>query len=199
MKTFLSAAAALLASAAATAQVAAPPAPRDGVQTRAEAVQRVQTMFARADADRDGFITQADAQARRGAGAGVRAERGQRGQRAADPARRAQAFERLDANRDNMISRDEWARAEALRGQKMAQRQAVRGQRMAMRGGAMRGGAMLRMADANNDSRVSLQEATNAALQRFDRVDQNRDGSVTRDERQQGRRQWQQQAPVARN
>ena len=55
--------------------------------------------------------------------------------------------------------------------------------------------AMLRMVDANNDSRVSLQEATNAALQRFDRVDRNRDGSITRDERQQRR---QRQAPAAR-
>ena len=154
-------------------------------------------MFARADADRDGFITQVETQAIKGQARGQRAERAQRGQRAADPARRAQMFERLDANRDNMISRDEWARAEAMRGQKMAQRQAIRGQRMAMRGGAMRGGAMLRMADADNDSRVSLQEATNAALQRFDRVDANRDGSVTRDERQQRRQQ--QEAPAARN
>ena len=54
---------------------------------------------------------------------------------------------------------------------------------------------MLRMVDANNDSRVSLQEATNAALQRFDRVDRNHDGSITRDERQQ---RCQRQAPAAR-
>ncbi len=196
MNKMLFAAAALMVSAAANAQLA-PAVPRDGVQTRAEAVQRVQAMFARADADRDGFITQVETQAIKGQARGQRAGRAQRGQRAADPARRAQMFERLDANRDNMISRDEWARAEAMRGQKMAQRQAIRGQRMAMRGGAMRGGAMLRMADADNDSRVSLQEATNAALQRFDRVDANRDGSVTRDERQQRRQQ--QEAPAARN
>jgi hypothetical protein len=51
------------------------------------------------------------------------------------------------------------------------------------------------MADLNRDNRVSLQEATTAALQHFDRADLNRDGQVTPQERQQMRQQWQQQAP----
>jgi hypothetical protein len=63
----------------------------------------------------------------------------------------------------------------------------MRGQRMAMRG--RMGGAMLRAADANRDQRLSLAEAEAAALRRFDRVDINRDGRVTRDERQQVRQQ----------
>ena len=41
------------------------------------------------------------------------------------------------------------------------------------------------MADANHDGRVSLQEATNAALQHFDRADLNHDGKLTPEERQQ--------------
>ena len=193
MKRILFAAAMLLCATDATAQQAAPSVQRDGVQTRSEAVQRVQTMFARIDANRDGYLDQAETQALRGQ---ARGQRIQRGARNADPARREQAFARLDANRDNMISRDEWARAQALRSQRMAERQGLRGQRMAMRGNAMRGGAMLRMADADRDSRLSLQEATNAALQRFDRADRNRDGQVTRDERQQQRQQ--QRAPADR-
>jgi Ca2+-binding EF-hand superfamily protein len=189
MKKFLLGSGIFLAATAAAAQVApyAPSQTRDGTQTRAEAVNRARTMFSRVDANRDGFINMAEAQALRGQ---VRGSRAQRGQRSADPARRAQAFERLDANRDNMISRDEWARADALREQRRAdgQRGGMRGHRMAMRG---RMGAMLRAADANRDQRISLQEAEAAALQRFDRLDLNRDGRITRDERWQLREQRQ--------
>lgn len=182
MKKILLGSGLLLAATAAAAQVA-PMQPRDGVQTRAEAVERTRTMFARIDANRDGFITMAEAQAMRGQARGMRMNRAERRM---DPARRAQAFERLDANRDNVISRDEWARAQEARSQRMAQRGQAGMQRM--RGqGRMGGGMMLRMADADRDQRVSLQEATNAALQRFDRIDLNRDGRVTVQERQQVR------------
>ena len=44
------------------------------------------------------------------------------------------------------------------------------------------GGHMFEMADANKDGRVSVQEATAAALQHFESADANRDGTVTRDE-----------------
>lgn len=180
--------AALLAATAAAAQVApAAPGARDGGQTRTEVVERVRTMFARLDADRDGAITQAEVQALRGQG------QARRMTRKADPARRAQAFDRLDANRDNMISRDEWARAEAMRGQRQAARgegAPGAGQRMAMRG--RMGGAMLRQADTNNDQRITLQEAESAALQRFDRADADRDGRITVEERQQLRQRLQQ-------
>jgi hypothetical protein len=50
---------------------------------------------------------------------------------------------------------------------------------------------MLRAADANRDQRISLAEAEAAALQRFERLDLNRDGRVTREERQQARQQRQ--------
>jgi len=188
MKKTLIAAAALLTATAAVAQVgvpARPQAPRDGIQTRAEAVQHVRTLFTQVDANRDGVLTQAEAQSMRGQA------RVQRGARAADPARRQAMFERLDANRDNVVSRDEWTRAEAQRGQRQAARgeRGARGARMAMRGGM--GGGMLRRADLNNDQRVTLQEAESAALQRFDRVDLNRDGRITPDERQQRRQQRQ--------
>ncbi|WP_426265838.1 calcium-binding protein [Sphingomonas sp. LHG3443-2] len=181
----------LLAATAAGAQLAptAPVAPRDGVQTRTEVVERTRAMFARVDANRDGYITQQERQA-------VRGQMGERrAQRMADGrgAGRAQMFERLDQNRDNVISRDEWARAEAMRGERRAEgrRGGMMGQRMAM------GGAMLRMADTNRDQRISLAEAQAAAVQRFDRVDLNRDGRVTREERQQARQQRQAQRPAA--
>ena len=116
MKKILLGSGLLLAATAAAAQVA-PTAPRDGIQTRSEVVERARAMFARVDANRDGFITQAEGQALRGQA------RGQRMARNADLARRAKGFAQLDTNRDNMISRDEWARAEALRGQRRAEGQ----------------------------------------------------------------------------
>jgi Ca2+-binding EF-hand superfamily protein len=176
-KTLLAAAAVILGATAAAAQVGPPRGDmgQGGIQTRNAAVERVRTMFARVDANRDGAITQQEAAALRGQARG---------------ARQARAFERLDANRDNMISRDEWARAEGARAERRAGRPERGGQRMAMRG--RMGGAMLRAADANRDSRVTLQEAEQAALQRFDRVDANRDGQITPAERQQARQQRQQ-------
>jgi hypothetical protein len=44
---------------------------------------------------------------------------------------------------------------------------------------------MFEMADANRDGRVTLQEATNAALRHFDTADVNRDGRLTPEERMQ--------------
>lgn len=198
MKTMILGSGLLLAATAAAAQVApyAPVQQRDGIQTRTEAVERARSMFARVDANRDGFITQVEAQALRGQAREMRQQRGQRGQRAGDPARREQAFARLDANRDNMISRDEWARAQDVRGQRVAQRGQALGGNVNMNRQGRGGGAMMRMADANRDQRVSLQEATTAALQRFDRVDLNRDGRITQDERQQRRQQRAAFAPV---
>ena len=178
MRTLFLVGAALLVSTTASAQPVAANAPgaRDLVQTRAEVVERVRALFARADANRDGAIAGAEAQALRG-------QRGVRGRGGAAASR----FDRLDTNRDNMISREEWAQVEARRSQRQASGQGQRRQRMAMRG--RMSGAMLRAADLDRDNRVRLQEAERAALQRFDRLDLNRDGQVTRAERQQARQQ----------
>ena len=180
MKKFFVGAGLALVATAAAAQVAPYPGAgqRDGVQTRAEVVERVRTMFARVDANRDGVITAEEGQARRAQMSQRRMPRGE-----ANGGGRAMLFDRLDTNRDNMISRDEWSRMQEPRGQ----RAGMRAQRMAMRG--RMGGAMLRAADTNRDQRISLAEAEAAALQRFDRVDRNRDGRITQDERQQARQQ----------
>src|SRR3712207_3508622 len=64
--------------------------------TRAEVQARVRDQFVRIDANRDGYVTQAEAQAFRGA---VRGER-----REARQDRHEERFARLDANRDGEIS-----------------------------------------------------------------------------------------------
>ena len=106
------------------------------------------------------------------------------------------AFDRLDANKDGAISRDEFAKGHEMRTERRVELRngmtAVPGtpdgdgHGMHMRhmgGGGMMGGHMFEMADANKDGRVSLQEATDAAVKHFDMADANHDGRITPDER----------------
>jgi Ca2+-binding EF-hand superfamily protein len=163
----------------------APPAPPviERVQTRAEVQAKVAEHFARLDANRDGFVTKAEADA-------VRSERReQRSERVAE--RREHRFEQLDTNNDGEISRSEFDAAHAQHGQQMGAHDGGRRGMKAMRKmhmGALHG-RMFEMSDANKDGRVSLQEANDAAVRHFDMIDANRDGQVSRDERRQIRRQ----------
>ena len=173
----------------ALAQVAPAPTPTphamqgDKVQTRAEMQAKIAEHFARLDTNRDGFLTQAEADAAKQQFKAKLAERRED--------RREHSFDRLDANRDGSISRGEWDAAQAQREQRVAQRDHDGDGRPDRRrwgmGGGMRGfgGHMFEMADANKDGRVTLPEAQAAALRHFDMIDANRDGRITPDERQQ--------------
>lgn len=213
----------------ALAQTAAPaPSAKAGkAMSRADITQRVQRQFVRLDANKDGFVTQAEAQAAAGQRAqrmqqrdAKTAERAQNRAQRLDPARifakldanrdgqvtRAEAeaartavaarkgkstnahavamgglFERGDTNRDGSINRAEFDALHALRLQRMAARGAKQHQAFA--------GRMFAGADANKDGRLTLQEATAMSLQRFDKLDANRDGTITPEERQQRRQQ----------
>jgi hypothetical protein len=186
---FGAAAAVLAASAPALAQPARGHGER--IVTRADMQDRVRTNFMRVDANRDGFVTRAEAQAvaddRRGGRREARAERREnRGER------RAAQFARLDANRDGMISRAEFS-APRSRGdraelrQQRAERRADRMERRGRRGGGGFGLRAFERQDANRDGRLSLPEAIRARLARFERLDLNRDGRLTREERQRAR------------
>jgi Ca2+-binding EF-hand superfamily protein len=138
---------------------------------RAEVSQKVQQHFVRLDADRDGFVTRAEVDAGRDS---MRARKEERAEKRGDA-----RFDRIDANNDSAISREEFEAARAQR----QQRAGGRGARSAgKRHFAGLGGHMFEMADLNRDGRVSPQEANQAALQHFDRLDANRDGMLTRDE-----------------
>jgi Ca2+-binding EF-hand superfamily protein len=204
----------LLGAAAAAAAVAmspaiaqtAPPAPHAQFQhapmkahTRADVGAHIRTMFTRLDSNRDGFITKAEVDSRKGERRAKRADRrGATGDRAAH---RGAMFDRLDSNRDGQISRSEF---EARSAQRQERRIAVRthrdgagapgamhgvhGKRMGGKGMGMGlRGHMFDMADGNRDGRVTLQEATAAAYRHFDMADANRDGQITPDERMQMR------------
>ncbi|MEO5613127.1 MAG: EF-hand domain-containing protein [Sphingomicrobium sp.] len=160
------------------------------VQTRAAVGDHVRKMFARVDANRDGYITKAEGEAMRGQMHQKMAEH-----KMARAKSGGAMFDRLDANHDGSISRAEFDAAHAQRmarmdsngdgrpDRRMGAMMGAMGARMS--GGMGMGGRMFEMADANRDGRVSMQEATDAALRHFDTADVNRDGQLTPQERMQ--------------
>jgi Ca2+-binding EF-hand superfamily protein len=176
--------------------------------TRAVFLQRVQKHFARLDANHDGFITQDEAEASAQA---MRARMSQgmaqhaakmfdrldanhdgvitqaefdaamaNRPQATDSRRHAPSWDRLatrfDSNHDGQISRAEF---DAVRSQH-EQQMADGGKPDMHRAGFAQ--QMFAKADLNHDGRVSLQEATQAALQHFDAADANHDGTLSPDE-----------------
>jgi len=195
MKKILIGAAALAIVTPAIAQVTQAPNPAvqrpmvAKVHTRAEVQAKVAEHFARLDANRDGFVTKAEAEA------GRKEMRMHVREQIKEPAgeHRAQLFERLDSNRDGQISRQEWDSGRAMHEKRIVMRRegpAGAGMRMGMGMGMGMGalrGQMFEMADSDRDGRVTLQEAQAAALRHFDMADVNRDGQITPDERRQMR------------
>lgn len=215
MKKLLIGAAALLAGSAAFAQVPPPagvsqgttpvttPQPvrrteqirmymtDDKVMTRDQVAEHVRQMFQFLDANRDGFITRDELismhKRMMGMHEGMAKQMAERGMQGHD---RAAAFDRLDTNHDGMISRQEFmaAKPRMEEHRMMAMRDHdpghARAEGMRMHAASF-GIHLFEMADANHDGRVSLQEATNAALQHFDRADLNHDGKLTPEERRQ--------------
>jgi hypothetical protein len=141
----------------------------NGTLTRAEAQTHANEMFTRLDANKDGKLDAADREARRNA-----------------------AFDRIDTNKDGQISRQEFA---AERPDQAGRDQDHDGKhRMGHRGGGKGWGGpggpggprgdMAQLADTNKDGAISQSEFSAAALQRFDSTDANKDGQVTKEERQ---------------
>lgn len=170
---------------------------QDKVMTRAETVQMVRDHFARMDADRNGAITTSEIEQMHSKMAGDMKMRhfehrldGAHG----DP---AAAFDRLDANKDGSISRDEFTKAREERIERRVERREKAQDGSPKAGKEMRhfvmrhhggmGGRMIVMADTNKDGQITLVEAETMALQHFDTMDANRDGQVTREERRAAR------------
>jgi hypothetical protein len=156
-----------------------------------------------------------------GAG-GARGERAQADVTRAEAAARADAmFQRLDLNRDGQVTREEARQAhQQMRAERLAQMtpeqraqmeqrraqwQERRGQR-AERGEGRRGGGERRGARGERmfgeQGTITAEQFRARALERFDRMDANRDGVVTAAERQQARAEmrsrWQERRGGAR-
>jgi Ca2+-binding EF-hand superfamily protein len=177
--------------------------------TRAEVAQKVQQHFAKVDSNHDGFVTKEEAEAaasvrhdrisgrmeKRGSQMFERFDSNKDGtvtKAEADAVFATKSVDivhagpgdrkpkhnwdalsaRFDSNKDGAISKAEFDSAHAMRVEHVADRRSHRGM----------GGAMFTMADANQDGKVTLAEATAAATAHFDRMDANRDGTITPDE-----------------
>jgi Ca2+-binding EF-hand superfamily protein len=157
-----------------------PRADRNADVTRQQVIERTDQRFARLDVNNDGRATPEEA----------RQAMQQRREQAA-----GRRFERLDANRDGSISRAEFDQARSQLRERSGERRAERGGRRGMRGmhgprrGAprARGEAGQRMFGEHGF--VTREQMRERALARFDRLDANRDGTLTAAERQQGRQQ----------
>jgi Ca2+-binding EF-hand superfamily protein len=175
----------------------------DRVMTRDEVVRHVRELFAKLDANRDGFITHEELEAfhQKMAGMGSDMAQGLREHHVPMPDRAAM-FDKLDTNHDGVISREEYmaARTQVRERQVLIMRtgndpgapgasEMPRMMEMHMHGAGMHMGGfhLFEMADTNHDGRVSLKEAEAAALAHFDKADLNHDGKVTPDERRQAR------------
>ncbi len=206
-------AAAALAGAATVAIAAQPSAPpaaplADKDMTRAEVQSMVRDHFGRLDADKNGSITGTEVIERHGAmrdhalaagdGARDRARVIVRERGAGDA---AAAFDRLDANKDGAISRDEFAKrrierieqrvilgdAPKAEGKDGARRELQIHRMGGLHAGPGGAGRMIVMADTDKDGKITLAEAEAMALRHFDEMDTNKDGRVTREERRAGR------------
>ncbi|MFZ4166724.1 EF-hand domain-containing protein [Brevundimonas sp. NPDC058933] len=155
----------------AVAQTAAPQRPARAMAqpvSQADFVQRRVERLRAADADRDGTVT---AEEMRAAGQAKRVER------------RTAMFDRLDANKDGSISRAEFEapRADGQRaGRGQRAERAGRGHR-GMHGGAQRMGR-----GGEGRFPIVIAEAEQKATAAFARLDANRDGTLTGEERRAG-------------
>lgn len=145
-------------------------------QTRAEVQAKIQEHFTKVDANKDGAITRAEADA---AHAAMKAEwQKKRGER------RAEMFGKLDTDKNGQLSQAEF---NAPRGDHAKGDHADRGHRGGHHGGKMgmgrMGGGMFDRLDANKDGKVTLAEASAKRLEMFDKADANKDGTVTPEER----------------
>ena len=165
----------------------------NGVLTRAEAQASATQMFAKMDANKDGKLDAADRTVQH-------AER------------QAKMFASLDADGNGSISKAEWDQHSADRAEKRAERgekraaagEAGEGKRDVMRGHHGKrgghhgmGGRMMGKADTDGDKAISEAEFQTAALARFDAADANKDGQVTAEERKAQRGEWRAKRGVA--
>lgn len=138
---------------------------RGQTQTRADVETRVKQQFAALDANRDNVVTAEERTAYR------------EGKRKAMKDRH---FAALDSNNDGSISRAEFDAGHAGRSGMRG------GKRMHGGRGGGDGAKGFARGDVNGDGKMTQSEMTARALERFDRIDTNKDGTLSPEERRAG-------------
>jgi Ca2+-binding EF-hand superfamily protein len=175
----------------------AQPAPLDTDRSTSvsEMKQRHAERFNRMDADKDGQLTQEEMQAgrqdRRMGGFGGRGL-GMRPRGPGGPGGPGAMLQGADANRDGVVTREEFT-AQAL--DRFQQLDANRDGRVAAdelqaarpQFGGRRGGGRFAMLDADRNGSISRAEFDLRFAERLERLDANKDGTITVDERRAGR------------
>lgn len=159
----------------------------------AEMQARHDERFTRLDVDRDGRLTREERQAGRSV---ARAQRPGKGV-GKGAERRAAAFARRDANRDGGLSQAEapkrfaphFARLDADRDGRLTQTEVQAGRALVRAERGPRGARAERAPRAGGDGVLTRAETAARVQMRFARLDVNRDGFLTRDERRSGREQ----------
>lgn len=156
----------------------------DGTLTRQEFDTGRAASFARLDANNDGQVTREEMRAQRGERGEHAGRRGHRG------GHRGMGLERADANNDGNVTREEFlARPTAMFARLDANSDGVisadeRPQRRERAEGERRERPNF---DANNDSQISRAEWDQMGASMFQRLDANNDGRVTTEEAQAAR------------
>ena len=149
----------------------------DGTLTRSEFDTGRTARFQALDANHDGALTHEEMRAGRGehGGRGHHGRGGRRGMHG--------GLEGADANNDGNITREEFlARPMQMFARLDANNDGVISAGERPQRGERRGSEGRRHADANNDGQISQAEFAARGAARFERLDVNRDGSVTREE-----------------
>ena len=178
--TILGGAALVAIAGAALAQGAAPRMDRNADITRQQVIERADQRFDRLDVNNDGRATAEEAR---------QAHQQRRAERA------GRMFERLDLNNDGNVTRAEFDQARAQRAERGAgdgERRGMRHGRRGMRGDRAHGGGH-GAAMFGEQGFITQEQMRERAVARFDRLDANRDGTLTAEERRQARHQRRQE------
>jgi hypothetical protein len=139
-------------------QAAAPAAAAPKTPTRADIVRNSQASFTEVDANKDGSLSKAEVDAAQA--------RNQERARTQIAQRVEQEFTRLDTDKNGQLSRVEF-----------------RGAAPAVRANPGAGAAVIQRLDANKDGKISAEEFSAPLLAGFDRVDTDKNGTISDAER----------------